>query len=559
MTAGGIAFPVAGGLPRLLIVGVDSGDHALVAQWMADGELPNFARVAEAGTFGPLRSTIPPLTPVAWNTLMTGVNAGMHGVFDWRDVATSEGRATAGALRGARTIWQILSDRGHRVGAFNVPATFPPDEVRGFMVAGLDSPGFVETMAHPREAFGVLREAVGEYDPFPRSIQSEGSDLAEVARQVEVCTLGPATLARRWPVEALMTCYCVTDWVSHAFLCDRRLVAPDGSVVEDMVLHTYRLVDQALGRWLDAWVGPETTVIVLSDHGARLARKLVNLDRLFVERGWLRYKTRRDVPESARERREATARLALQLWQLAKRALPHALVDRLRARARAIRDALAEDVSAREIDWDGTVAYPVSGAVSGYVRICAQGEAAHRVKAEVKQSLADLRDPETGQPVFEQVLEATELFSGPLVLHAPEIVLVPRDWDYVMPSPRAKLGRYPLLELEQSIVRRLEKPWGIHAMDGILLASGPDVRRGAQLDAACLADIAPTLLYLMQEAIPAYMEGRVLEELFDERILAARPPARVDEAPLPDRAETSVYTAEEQARLEERLADLGYL
>ena len=76
--------------PKLVILGFDGADAELTKQWIAEGKLPNLAKLAQEGTFAPLRSTIPSQTPVSWSTFATGLNPGRHTIFDFlkRDVAT---------------------------------------------------------------------------------------------------------------------------------------------------------------------------------------------------------------------------------------------------------------------------------------------------------------------------------------------------------------------------------------------------------------------------------------------------------------------------------------
>jgi predicted AlkP superfamily phosphohydrolase/phosphomutase len=76
--------------PKSVILGFDGADAKLTQQWIAEGKLPNLAKLQQQGTFAPLRSTIPSQTPVAWSTFATGLNPGRHGIFDFlkRDVDT---------------------------------------------------------------------------------------------------------------------------------------------------------------------------------------------------------------------------------------------------------------------------------------------------------------------------------------------------------------------------------------------------------------------------------------------------------------------------------------
>ena len=68
---------------RVIVVGIDGMDWGLTEQMMAAGELPNFSKLARQGSGGPLGTSVPPLSPVAWSDFITGMDAGGHGIFDF--------------------------------------------------------------------------------------------------------------------------------------------------------------------------------------------------------------------------------------------------------------------------------------------------------------------------------------------------------------------------------------------------------------------------------------------------------------------------------------------
>ena len=68
---------------RIFLLGWDGATFDLIRPWVAQGKLPNIARLMETGVHGPLRSTIPPWTFPAWTSFMTGKNPGKHGIFDF--------------------------------------------------------------------------------------------------------------------------------------------------------------------------------------------------------------------------------------------------------------------------------------------------------------------------------------------------------------------------------------------------------------------------------------------------------------------------------------------
>src|SRR5262252_521423 len=126
----------------LLVIGLDGATLDLVRPWVAAGRLPVLASLMARGAWAPLRSTIPAATFPAWSSLVTGVNPGRHGVFDFteRVPGTYRVRFVNGSHRRVPALWSHLAACGKRVVVLTVPATYPPEPVPGVMVSGFDSP-----------------------------------------------------------------------------------------------------------------------------------------------------------------------------------------------------------------------------------------------------------------------------------------------------------------------------------------------------------------------------------------------------------------------------------
>jgi len=161
------APPVDG---RLIILGFDGMDPVLAQRWMDDGSLPHFRQLAETGTFGPLATSNPPQSPVAWSGFATGTEPGEHGIYDFlrRDPAThhpafSISEATppehvlslfgmelpldSGTLvnrRQGEAFWTAVENDGGRATVLRVPVTFPPDPIHR-MMAGMGVPDLLGT------------------------------------------------------------------------------------------------------------------------------------------------------------------------------------------------------------------------------------------------------------------------------------------------------------------------------------------------------------------------------------------------------------------------------
>ena len=150
---------------RVLVIGLDGVTFDLLGPWIEAGELPNLRRLMEQGAWGRLQTTMPPISSSSWSSFLTGVNPGKHGIFDFarRVPGTYDQELTNAARRHGRSLWRILSDAGRRVGVVNVPMTFPPEPVNGFLISGMDAPQISNAYSFPAILANDLRERFGGY------------------------------------------------------------------------------------------------------------------------------------------------------------------------------------------------------------------------------------------------------------------------------------------------------------------------------------------------------------------------------------------------------------
>ena len=177
-------------IKRLVILGLDGLEPTLVERFMAEGKLPNFARLQAHGTFLRLGTTAPPLSPVAWSSFLTGCNPGKHNIFDFltRDLRTylpllssvqiraprrtlklgkyriPLGRAEIRLLRKAQPFWDVLGRHGVFSSIVRVPITFPPEKFRGVLLSAMCVPdlrGSQGTFSFYSTAAAVEEEYIG--------------------------------------------------------------------------------------------------------------------------------------------------------------------------------------------------------------------------------------------------------------------------------------------------------------------------------------------------------------------------------------------------------------
>src|SRR5512141_819265 len=122
--------------PRVIFVGLDGADWQLLDRYLADGTMPNLASLARDGVRAPLRTQQPPLSPLVWTTMMTGVSPLQHGILDFTrfSPATHAREPITSDERRRPAVWTKASQQGRRVAVLGLWATYPAEPVNGLMV-----------------------------------------------------------------------------------------------------------------------------------------------------------------------------------------------------------------------------------------------------------------------------------------------------------------------------------------------------------------------------------------------------------------------------------------
>jgi predicted AlkP superfamily phosphohydrolase/phosphomutase len=167
-------------------------------------------------------------------------------------------------------------------------------------------------------------------------------------------------------------------------------------------------------------------------------------------------------------------------------------------------------------------------------------------RAAAASALAEARHPETGNPLFPQVVLTAEAYGlDPAREGYPDLIALPDESYWVRTKLAPGAG---WVDPDPNLP-------GTHRPEGVVALRAPGIAPGRNLEAN-LTDITPTILKLMGLPIPAHVEGKPLPCLSDLPTVRQDPPANAVAGPHKPQFE---YTPEEQAIIEQRLADLGYL
>jgi predicted AlkP superfamily phosphohydrolase/phosphomutase len=214
-------------------------------------------------------------------------------------------------------------------------------------------------------------------------------------------------------------------------------------------------------------------------------------------------------------------------------------------------------LSLDDVDWPNTQAYSAGNYGQMYLNVkgrdaqgCINPADYDRALDRLEQELRTMRDPETGEPVIDQVWRKKDLFQGKYADQAPDLVFFTKGMLY------KAMG---LTDFATNAV--FEELYGTeahHHMNGVLMFSGPGIKAGTRVEGARLIDMAPTIFHLMNVPIPTDLDGRVLTEAFT--------PGKLEQAPQYESTSgdsgyqrQSVYSEQEEAELTEMLRNLGYV
>lgn len=541
---------------RVLVIGLDGATFDLLLPWMQEGRLPHLAAIRGQSAHGYLRSTIPPVTAPAWASFQTGKNPGKHGLFHFTayQQGTYETRIVDASSVRSKTIWQILSDHRKRVGIINVPLTYPPVPVNGFMISGMLTPQTAKAF-YPPELYEELRCEIGNYQIFTpgqafdylgvKRFVDRVAHLAEKRMQAALFLLSK----EKW--DFFMVHFQSTDILQHALWGWMDPTHPDFTAKSDedksYVMGFYRDLDHMIGR-LQQHVGDETGFIIMSDHGFGPANRRVYINHWLTEQGLLATSggsSRRRVIQFA----ESVVRKG-DVLKIRRRLI------KSRSRTEGLVDLLTRDML---IDWSRTKAFALAGPFFGRIYLNCRGREAKGIvdlgeeREELQDAIAakllQLRDPITGQTMIKNVFKREDIYFGPLLETLPDLVVEPTDGYMVMTRFRGDT-------LVEPVPRFMT---GTHRMNGMLMLKGKPFIEDTQVENADITDLAPTILYVLGVPIPTDMDGKVLIEAVKSSYVQEYPVRYEDSVTFADRENQEVYSPQDMEDIRERLAGLGYL
>ncbi|MFA6450783.1 MAG: alkaline phosphatase family protein [bacterium] len=283
---------------KLLVIGLDCATPQLVFERFLP-ELPNIKKLMDAGTYGEMKSSIPPITIPAWMCMMSGKSPGELGIYGFRnrkDHASDRLFTANSTMVKEDLVWDILGRLGKRTAMVGVPQTYPPKPVNGLMVSCFLTPSIESEYTYPKELKEEIAGVVGRY-----MLDVEGfrtNDKGRLLREINEMTDKRFALVKHFmktkPWDFLMVVEMGPDRIHHGFW---RFCMPDhpeykpGNPFEDAMLDYYKKLDTYIGELVEL-AGDDAAVLVVSDHGAKTMFGGVCINEWLMKEGYLAVKSK---------------------------------------------------------------------------------------------------------------------------------------------------------------------------------------------------------------------------------------------------------------------------
>ena len=368
--------------PKVFVIGLDGVPYTFLVEKIRKNELPNMQNIFAQGTLRQMTTVLPPISTVAWSTFATGVNPARHRIFGFTDrkIPSMEIFIPTAAHRTAPTLWQILSKNNKKVGIINVPCTYPPEPVNGFLVSCFLATD-LNKATYPPNLAAELKKINYIIDVDTWKVQKDRDalldDLNTALQRRLIATL---SLMKSYQWDFFMTHVMETDRINHFFWEYMETNDPQyGARVHDF----YSRIDAFVGE-IYANLPRDTILIMLSDHGFCTLKKEVYVNYFLKTQGLLYLKN--DEAKSPVDILPGTISYSL---------LPGRIFINCKGR-----EAL--------------------GSVE-------PGSPTEKAKKKTIDLLSELRDPDTNEPVVREIYRREDVYNGKYLDEAADIIAIPHN------------------------------------------------------------------------------------------------------------------------------------
>lgn len=276
---------------KVLVIGLDCAAPKIVFGELLDG-LPNIKTLVENGTAAKLRSSCPPITIPAWMVMATGKDAGQLGNYGFRYRRPEDYKnfhiANSTSIKEDR-VWDILGRHSKKSIVMGVPPSYPPYEINGCLVGGFITPDISSNFSYPA---GLKDEILSIAPDYQFDIVFRTNERAQLLDALYDMTDSHFKVIeflikeKEWDFFQFVE--IGVDRIHHAFWkyfdCEHHLYE-EGNEFKDAIPNYYKFIDGKIGR-LMKMVDDNTTIFVVSDHGAKRMKGCFCINEWLIDKGY---------------------------------------------------------------------------------------------------------------------------------------------------------------------------------------------------------------------------------------------------------------------------------
>jgi len=369
-------------MSKTVIIGLDGTPYSLLLNLIKQHKLPYMAQIFAQGYFGETTVCLPEISSVSWTSFMTGTNAGTHGIYGFVDLrpGTYDFYFPNFTDLKVPTLFDVLGQQGKQVVVINLPATYPARPIAGVLISGFVAIDLNKAV-YPLSLLPKLKAFNYRIDIDTTKARNDPDFLfkdLEITLSLREKVVDYLWEHQSW--DLFMVVITGTDRLQH-FLFDAYV--DTAHPYHQAFVSYYQKVDSFVGRIYEKYLKLDTekkTFFMLSDHGFTQLKTEVYINRWLYENGYLRFRT-------------STPKL---LSDIAPGSLAFAL-----------------DPSRVYINVKGK--YPL-----GIV----EERDYHKLRKELKERFLEIKYE--GEPILRNVFFKEEVYSGPYLDYAPDLILLSR-------------------------------------------------------------------------------------------------------------------------------------
>ena len=507
--------------PKVLLIGLDAAEVSLIEQWSAEGHLPNLRRLMTDGAMTHMRSAAAEFPDEVWPSIYTSTNSAQIGKYYYIQpkLGTNELELMDDVPRHGKQFWLAASEAGRKCAVVDVPKIGLGPPVNGIQLTNWGAHATrCDTASNPPE---LVEQVIARHGRYPlhscdahglkpqeyRELRDQLIDGVEKRTELLLDLLG----SDDWDLffAAFSETHCSGHQLWHFQDPHHPLFDPeDREGLRDAMRDVHVAVDRGVGHLVEA-VGPETSVVIFSGHGMRAQYHGRDLLPILLEM-WGMAQAENAEPDPSRERNVAfkkgwvrTLKDSVPIqWQYAvKKMLPSKLEDAIICRV----------MGAERLPTTWRAFYVPNNDLTGAIRVNLNGRDPGGLVAPGREydelcdwlstRLLELVNCGTGKPAIDKVSKIHDLYDGPYLDKLPDLTAL---WRQEAPIEELYSPGYGTVRGAHNDLRT-----GGHAAEGFMILRSA---RGSLGDTAGAnaKDVAPTVLDLLDVAIPGSMEGRSL-------------------------------------------------